>query len=159
LITLRGDILNFNIVESNCIDGVAAHEKCYVTVSLEGTLPGSYQTDLNLSNPVLAASAHLTGKGSEAQIGSTSPATGNAYPGKTNQLVIDVVNGGGATTGALATVVSGTLSVVDTCKGHTLAGGESCQMTALLAVPLDGSGGGMAHVEVSGTPGGTLTRD
>src|SRR4051794_35085962 len=75
-VTLAGDTRNFKIVEASCINGAVAKKTCQVTVSLEGVLAGSYDAELHLSNDKLYASAHLSGKVSEAQLDSKSPVLG-----------------------------------------------------------------------------------
>jgi len=113
-----------------------------------------------------AISVRCARKDSAATLGMTVPQgdpaamdiTGGSSPG--SNVVFTITNGGEAASGTLAVSLTGDTGnfskTADTCNGGALAASASCSIT-IQPIATD-NGGYTGMLQVSGTPGGTVSR-
>jgi hypothetical protein len=157
------DSTQFSVSSNNCTT-LGPGLTCAIGVAFKPTSTGAKAATLSLAaSPGGSPSATLAGTAVAPAVLAIAPASqafgsvaqGSPSPGQS----FTVTNSGGATTGALATAITGSTEfaiTTDNCKGKTLAAAGTCTLTVVLT-PVAPVGAKMATLMVSGSPGGSPT--
>ena len=142
-VELRGDVDAFSITDDECTAAqVEPNAWCIVTVALTADDAGSYAAQLHVGDAAgnVYADVAMSGRVSDASLSIDPPQPTPVVEGDVGTTRVAVTNGGGARTGALTVTAPGATLDNDTCSGHTLVGGGSCQFIVRYAAPFGSLG-------------------
>ena len=157
----------FEIVAGTCEAALPPSARCHIDVAFAPASTGAKAAGLGVAaTPGGSAAATLAGAGvppAKLSIAPGSKDFGDTATGTTSATQsLTVTNTGGASTGAVSTSLAGAdagqfAKFADGCAGKVLAPGASCTLDA--AFGPTSLGAKAARVDVSGTPGGSVSSD